>query len=60
MASIQQQNLYTSLDFSILQKPVWLIWSRPKKYLSVPIFGRLESFREQRLPHPKVLAMLKV
>ena len=40
---------YAKMVFSMLQKPVWLIWSCPKNYLSVRMsqrnFVRHESFR---------------
>ena len=39
----------SQMAFSVLWKPVWLIWSCPKNYLSVQMssknFGRHESFR---------------
>ncbi len=52
----------SKMDFSMLEKPVWLIWSCPKKYLSVRIFkknfGLFESSRGLFFSHPQVLAIL--
>ena len=53
----------SQMVFSVLQKPVWLIWSCPKNYLYVRMRqGELCLSRKFQLAfssHPKVLATLE-